>query len=156
MKSILGYVYMLGGGPISWMSRKQKSVATSTTEAEYMALSICAKEGLWLVQLMKDIGFTKYFNPSVNIRESDKNEVDSPMQLKGDNQASIQLAKDAHVHERSKHIDVAYHHIRDLHKRNRIQVDYVPSEEMIADGLTKPLNKPLFKCFIDQLKLQKA
>ena len=100
---------------------------------------------------MKDLGFTKYFNPSVNIRESDKNEVDSPMQLKG--QASIQLTKDAHIHGRSKHIDVTYHHIRDLHKRNRIQVDYVPSEEMIADGLTKPLNKPLFKRFIDQLKL---
>ena len=105
---------------------------------------------------MKDIGFTKYFNPSVNIRESDKNELDSPMQLKGDNQASIQLTKDAHIHGRSKPIDVTYYHIRDLHKRNRIQMDYVPSEEMIADDLTKPLNKPLFKRFIDQLKLQKA
>ena len=47
-KSILGYVYMFAGGPISWISRKQKSVATSTTEAEYMALSSCAKKGLWI------------------------------------------------------------------------------------------------------------
>ena len=154
-KSILGYVYMLGGGPISWMSRKQKSVATSTTEAEYMALSTCAKEGLWLVQLMKDIGFEKYFSHNVNIRENLKHQADSPMRLKGDNQAAIQLAKDAHIHDRSKHIDVAYHHIRDLHKRNRIQVEYIPSGEMIADGLTKPLNKPIFNLFIGQLGLQK-
>ena len=100
-KSILGYVYMLGGGPISWMSRKQKSVATSTTEAEYMALSTCAKEGLWLVQLMKDIGFEKYFSHNVNIRENLTHQADSPMRLKGDNQAAIQLAKDAHIHDRS-------------------------------------------------------
>ena len=57
-KSILAYVYIFAGGPVSWISRKQKSVATLTTEAEYMALSICAKEGLWISQLLRDLGLT--------------------------------------------------------------------------------------------------
>ena len=80
-KSVLGYVYMLGGGPIAWASRKQKSVSSSTTEAEYMALSSCAKEGLWIRQLLNDIGFSKYLggNPNcVDIVESIRHQEDSP------------------------------------------------------------------------------
>ena len=57
-KSILAYVYIFTGGPVSWISRKQKSVATLTTEAEYIVLSICAKEGLWISQLLRDLGLT--------------------------------------------------------------------------------------------------
>lgn len=156
-KSILGYVYMFAGGPISWTSRKQKSVATSTTEAEYMALSSCAKEGLWITQLLKDLGYSGYLgqNPDrVDIMESIRHSHDSPMQLKGDNQAALTLVKDAHIHERSKHIDVAYHHIRDLHQKNQIRVEFVPTQDMVADGLTKPLPKPNFKRFIAQLGLE--
>lgn len=156
-KSILGYVYMLAGGPVSWMSRKQKSVATSTTEAEYMALSTCAKEGMWMVQLLKDMSLSKYLGDDlnrVNLVENAKHEAQSPVQLKGDNQAANSLVKDAHIHERSKHIDVAYHHVRDLSKRNLIQLDYIPSADMIADGLTKPLSRDKFKSFVTQLGLQ--
>ena len=57
-KSILAYVYIFAGGPVSWISRKQKSVATLTTKAEYIALSICVKEGLWISQLLRDLGLT--------------------------------------------------------------------------------------------------
>ena len=156
-KSILGYVYMLGGGPISWMSRKQKSVATSTTEAEYMALSTCAKEGLWISQLLRDIGMTQYLGGGigkVGILQNEAHEAASPVQLKGDNQASLTLVKDAHIHERSKHIDVAYHHIRDLYKKNLIHLGYVPSQDMVADGMTKPLPKDKFKRFIELIGLK--
>jgi len=156
-KSILGYAYAIGGSVVAWMSRKQKSVATSTTEAEYMALSSCAKEGLWISQLFKDIGYSKYLGDPLNrvgIVENVKHKGSSSTQLMGDNQAALALVKDAHIHERSKHIDVAYHHVRDLHKSNRIRVDYVPSADMIADGLTKPLTKEKFKAFVDQLGLQ--
>lgn len=59
----------------------------------------------------------------------------------------------ARVHERSKHIDVAYHNIRDLHKRNQIWVDFVPSQEMVANGLTKPLPGRIFEWFIELLGL---
>ena len=61
-KSILAYVYIFAGGLISWISRKQKSVATLTIEAEYIALSICAKEGLWTSQLLRDLGFTEFIS----------------------------------------------------------------------------------------------
>ena len=161
-KSILGYALKLADAPIAWMSRKQASVATSTTEAEYMALSTCAKECLWIVQLLRDMNLTKYLGDSLNrvdIKENSKHKADSPTQLipacfKGDNQASLTLVKEPHIHERSKHIDVAYHHVRDLYVKNQIRVDFVPSHEMVADGLTKPLPKEAFKRFVSQLGLE--
>ena len=57
-KSILAYVYIFTGRPVSWISRKQKSVTTLTTKAEYIILSICVKEGLWISQLLRDLGLT--------------------------------------------------------------------------------------------------
>ena len=161
-KSILGYVYMLAGGPISWMSRKQKSVATSTTEAEYTAMSSCVKEGKWLAQALRDLNLSKYLGGDqvgVDIKEDIKHKDESPTQLvpvqyRGDNQAALSLVKDSHVHERSKHIDVAYHHVRDLYKKNLIRIEFVPSREMIADGFTKPLTRELFRGFIEQLGLE--
>ena len=59
-KSILAYVYIFAGEPVSWISRKQKSVATLTTKAEYIALSIYVKEGLWISQLLRDLGLTMF------------------------------------------------------------------------------------------------
>ena len=137
------------------MSRKQKSVTTSTTEAEYMAMSTCVKKGMWLVQLFKNLGYTKYLGNEegqVSIVENEKHQ-STAMQLKGDNQAANHLVKDAHIHERSKHIDVAYHHVRDLAKKNLIQLDYIASAEMIVDELTKPLTRDRFKGFTSQLGL---
>ena len=141
------------------MSRKQKSVATSTIEVEYMALSTCAKEGLWAAQLLKDMGFEKYLGIELNqvfITEKVKHEAHSSIQLLDDNQATNLLVKDAHIHERSKHIDVAYHHIKDLHKRNLIQLNYVSSEDMMIDDLTKPLLRKKFKTFIGHLRLRRS
>lgn len=156
-KSILGYVYMLGGGPISWMSRKQKSVATSTTEAEYMAMSICSKEGLWLMQVLKDTGFTEYLGnerDDISIAEDEKHQEASPIRLLGDNQAALTLVRDAHIHDRSKHIQVAYHNVRDLQQRRQIAVEFVPSCDMVADGMTKPLPRDKFRIFIKQLGMK--
>ena len=144
------------------MSRKQASVATFTTEAEYMALSTCTKECLWIVQLLRDMNLTKYLEDSLNqvdIKENSKHKADSLTQLitacfKGDNQVSLTLIKEPHIHERSMHINVAYHHAQDLYVKNQIRVDFVPSHEMVADGLTKPLPKEAFKRFVSQLRLK--
>ena len=155
-KSILGHVYMLGGGPVSWASQKQKSVTTSTTEAEYMAMSMCAKTGVWLTQILRDMELGKYLSSNsycVSIHENETHRESSPLQLKGDNQAALTLVKDVHVHERSKHIDIAYHHIWDLHQRNQIEVNFVPSRDMVADGLMKPLPRQNFRDFVKQLGL---
>ena len=75
------------------------------------------------------------------------------MQLKRDNQVANHLMKDVHIHERSKHINVAYHHVRDLVKKNLIQLNYIANAEMIVDELTKPLTKDRFKGFTSQLGL---
>ena len=136
-KSTMGTIFLLGGGPISWSSRKQKSVSTSTTEAEYMAPSSGAKQAQWLSHLLRDIGFPDYVRSSP-----------WTMELRGDNTGSIALVKNPCLHDRSKHIDVAYHFARDLQRRGRLQVTCVPTEDMIADGLTKPLPTPGFEAFV--------
>jgi hypothetical protein len=59
-----GNVFLLAGGAVSWLSRKQKSVSTSTTEAEYISMLICAKQAMWLSQLLRDIGYAKYLGSS--------------------------------------------------------------------------------------------
>ena len=153
-KSILAYVYIFAGRPVSWVSRKQKSVTTSTTEAEYIALSICAKEGLWISQLLRDLGLTIFIGnylKRVSIIEDKAYEAASPTQIKGDNQAALALVGNKYIHNRSKYIDVNYHNIRDLYERNLITVSFVPSADIVADGLTKPLIKDKHKTFKQQL-----
>ena len=159
--SVLGNVFKLAGGPISWMSRKQKSVATSTMEAEYMAMCACAKQSQWLAHILRDMGQPQMVGKSPYrpaLTKSLESAISSPseagqVRLYGDNQASLHLVKDAHANERSKHIDIAYHYVRDLWSRNRISVDYVSTSNMIADGLTKPKAGIPFQEFVSQLGL---
>ena len=136
-------MFLLAGGPVAWASRKQRSVATSTTEAEYVGLSIGAKQLLWLMQLLRELGF-----PSMIGRDAFCGD------LRGDNTGAIALVENGHLHERTKHIDIAYHHVRDLRKRNLIKVSYVPTDQMAADGLTKVLDKVKHARFKQLLGLQ--
>ena len=87
-KSTSGHVAMLYGGPISWGSRKQTSVATSSTESEYIAMSSCAKQSQWIVQVLKDMGFPRYIGKHLYVA-----------QIKGDNQGALVLVKNPHLHE---------------------------------------------------------
>ena len=155
--SILGSIFFLCGSPISWMSKKQKSVATSTMEAEYMAMSACAKQSQFLAALLRELGCPELvgecsFQPLVKADYDTVREL-RPVQLKGDNQAALALAKDTHTHERSKHIDVAYNLVRKLWWQRKIAIEYVPTKEMVADGLTKPKNGPQFQEFVRQLQM---
>lgn len=141
-KSTIGNVFMLAGGAVSWLSRKQRSVATSTTEAEYIAMSTCAKHAVWLSQLLRDVRYAQYLG-------------DNPwtVNLLGDNQSSIALIRDPQIHERSKHIQIAYHNVRDRQRRGEVNITYIPTDEMVADGLTKPLPVRLFAKQISSLGL---
>lgn len=141
-KSTSGSVSMLYGGAVSWGSRKQRSVATSSTEAEYMAMASCAKQGQWTAQVLRDMDLTQYIgrNPST-------------VDTRGDNQGALALVKNPHLHERSKHIDVSYHYIRNLEEERKISVTYIPTDEMVADGFTKPLARIQFDKFKRQLGL---
>lgn len=71
--------------------------------------------------------------------------------LRGDNQSSIALANNPVLHQRSKHIDIQHHYIRDEVEAGRIELSYIPSDEMIADGLTKPLEAVKYLTFIKQM-----
>jgi len=128
-KSIGAYTFVLNSGAISWISKKQQTVAKSTSEAEYMALSQAASEALWIRKFLSELNF-------YNQR---------PIMIYGDNQGSIKLSKNPQYHNRTKHIDNAHHFIRDYVESNHIQVNYIPTDKMIADILTKPLQRIKFE-----------
>jgi hypothetical protein len=119
-RSTTGYVFILNNGAISWSSRRQQTVAASTTEAEYMAAAHAAKEALWLRKLLIDLEL----------------EVDTTV-IKADNQAAIKLLKNPIVSARAKHIDVLYHFARERVARKELAFKYVSTSCMIADALTK-------------------
>ncbi|TVY52954.1 Retrovirus-related Pol polyprotein from transposon TNT 1-94, partial [Lachnellula suecica] len=141
-KSISGHVAMLYKGPVAWGSKKQRSVAMSSTESEYIGMSSCAKQGQWIAQVLRDISFPKFVGLDLNC-----------VDIRADNQGAIALTKNPHLHERSKHIDIYYYYIRDLAKKKRISVTYIPTVEMVADGFTKPLERILFIKFKSMLGL---
>ena len=122
-RSIGGYAGVLGGGCVAWSSRKQRTVSLSTTEAEYIALTEGAKELIWLRRFLCDI----------TLEQSD------PTSLRSDNLGAITLASDATYHARTKHINVAYHFIRERVASNEAVLTYVQSKENPADIMTKAL-----------------
>ena len=128
-RSTTGYVFLLNGGAISWSSRRQATVAASTTEAEYMAEAQAAKEALWVRKLLGDLGVAA---PRIKIL--------------ADNQSAIKLANNPVTSARSKHIDVLYHFVRERVARGEVEFEYVASSEMVADVLTKavPIDKVVF------------
>jgi hypothetical protein len=124
-RSTTGYMFFIGDGAISWNSKRQPTVALSTTEAEYMATTQAAKEAMWLRQLMSDIGCVQA----------------KATTIMSDNQGSIALAKNPKHHSRTKHIDVQHHFIREKVETELIELKYCPTQDMVADVLTKALAK---------------
>jgi len=105
--------------------------------------------------MLKDMNISKYLKVNlhcVSIQENEAHQTSSFIQLREDNQAILTLIKNAHVHEQSKYIDVFYYNICNLHKHNQIQIDFVLSQEMIADELIKFLSKQIFEQFIELMR----
>ena len=121
-RSTTGYVFLMNGGAISWNSKRQPTVAASTTEAEYMAAAAAVKEGLWMRKLLS----------SLDIKLEMVN-------IKCDNQSAIKLLKNPIFSARSKHIDIIHHFARERVLRKEVAFQYVWTKEMIADIMTKPL-----------------
>jgi hypothetical protein len=139
-KSVSGHLFLLNRGPVSWSSAKQRCVATSTAEAEYIALAEASKQGQWLRSLLKELGRASMLGP------------DQVVRIFSDNQACIAIAEDPIAHRRTKHIDVRYHYIRQLIGAGKARVSYLPTQDMLADVLTKPLPLPLLqRCIRDYL-----
>lgn len=122
-RSTTSYIITIGGTPISWCSRLQPCVSTSTAEAEYYSLSECSKQCIWYLNLLKELNF--------NINTIDINV---------DNKAAIFISENNLINQKVKHIDIRYHYIRELIKENKIKLKYIKSQENIADGLTKFLS----------------
>jgi transposase InsO family protein len=124
-RSTTGYVFQLCGGAVSWQSKRQRTIAQSTVEAEYMAAASGAKEAIWLRSLLTGVGCM----PS------------GPTILRVDNEGAIALADNPRHHDLTKHIAVRYHLIREHVADSTITLIHVPTELQAADGLTKGLSR---------------
>ena len=140
-KSTSGYVFFISGSIVSWASKKQSTVALSSKEAEYMALTQATKEAIWFRRLLQELGF-----------QSQKSA--APTLIYEDNQSCIALAKNPVHHARTKHIDIQHHFIREKVESCEIRLEYVPTEEMVADALAKALPRPRFEKFVGMMGLR--
>ncbi|GKE07739.1 retrotransposon protein, putative, ty1-copia subclass, partial [Tanacetum coccineum] len=127
-RSITEYVFMVRGCVVSWKATLQHVVALSTTETEYMALTEAVKENIWLKGLLIELG--------VNLRS---------VVVNCDNQSAIHLSRNAMFHERTKHINVRYHFIREIVKSKEIEVAKIGTKDNAADTFTKVVPGPKFK-----------
>ncbi|PIL29346.1 hypothetical protein GSI_09397 [Ganoderma sinense ZZ0214-1] len=137
-KAISGYAFLIDGGAVSWSSKKQELISLSTTESEYVTVTHAAKEALWLRSLIGQI-----FAPLL-----------SSTPLLSDNLSAIALARDNQYHARTKHIDIHFHFIRWIIEDKKIHLVYCPTEDQVADVLTKALPSPKVKHFAMALGLQ--
>lgn len=129
-RSCTGYLFKMSGGAITWSSKRQPTIALSTTEAEYMAMTSAIQESIWLKQLSSEIDH----------RSS------NAITLYCDNQGAINLAESDAFRPRTKHIDIKYHFVRKNIEDKIVNVKYISTDKMIADNLTKavPKDKHLF------------
>ncbi|KAJ0821711.1 putative RNA-directed DNA polymerase [Helianthus annuus] len=125
------YNQQSGSGAIAWQSKKQRVVALSSTEAEYIALSMAGCQALWLKGILNDLKFN----------------MECPPVIFCDNKSTINLAKDPVYHGKSKHIRVKYHFIRDLIKNDEIEISFCSTKDQAADIFTKALQPKDFHHF---------
>jgi len=139
-KSTTGYIFLFGNSsPISWASKGQKTVALSSCEAEYMALKETVKELLWLKSLFSQI-------QCLNSYEAKK--------LFTDSQSAIELAKNPEHHQKTKHIDIQYHFVRENVQNKNVDLIHVPTKLQLADFLTKGLSSEKFAMNLKQIGLR--
>jgi hypothetical protein len=130
-KSTSGYAFMLAGGCISWCSKKQATVALSSTEAEYIAATQAAKEAIWLRTFLKELHIVQK----------------SATLIFSDSQGSNALIKNPVYHARTKHIDIQYHFVREHVLAGSLSFYYCATNDQVADILTKALPKGKFESF---------
>lgn len=136
-KSTTGILYFLGSSPVTWVSQKQRVVALSSCEAEYIAATAGTCQGIWLSKVISAVEGTEV-----------------KATLKVDNKSAIALAKNPVYHDRSKHIDTRYHFIRDCVQVGSIDLVYVNTEVQLADMLTKPLGRQRFEELREKLGMK--
>lgn len=123
-KSLTGFILNMAGAPITWSFKGQATIALSSTEAEYVALSATAKEALWLRSVLLEMG----------------RELPAGTKLHEVNESAMKLVKNPVLHARSKHIDICHYAIRQFAKDGKLQIERKSTDQMVADMLTKPLS----------------
>ncbi|KAJ3552017.1 hypothetical protein NP233_g12969 [Leucocoprinus birnbaumii] len=136
-RSTDGHVFFAGGGPVSWSTKRQETVATSTTEAEYMAVSQAVQQAMWL---------SSFFDQAAIPQQR-------PVTLFIDNNGAIDMTKTYRGHKQTKHIDVRHHFIKEKVEMGEFSPVYIPSEDNVADLLTKPLPHEATQSFTSDLGL---
>jgi len=131
-RSTTGYVFLISSAAFSWCCRRQSTTAQSSCESEYLAESETIREAVWQRNFIKEIGF----------------ELEGPIVVGSDSESAIKLAADPVYHERTKHIDIRVHVIREHIRKGTATLIYVPTNEQVADSLTKavPRAKVRFCC----------
>jgi hypothetical protein len=129
-RSTSGNIFTLGNTAISWTSTRQKSVALSSTEAEYMASCTAAQEAIWLRRMLQDIQDI-FLVRSISELPSTT--------LFMDNQSAMALTKNPEYRKRTKHIEIAYHFVRECVASGKISVEYISTDDMTVDVMTKAL-----------------
>jgi hypothetical protein len=127
-KSTLGGCFYMGNNLVAWMSRKQASISLSTAEAEYIAAGRCCTQLLWMKKMLCDYGFTQ-----------------DTMIINCDNTSAINISKNLVQHSRTKHIDIKHHFLRDLVESEVVSLSFIPTNNQLADILTKPLDGSRFE-----------
>lgn len=122
-RSTTGYTFMNAGSAITWCSQRQSLVTVSTTEAELVATSAAAKEAMWLRTFLTELGFPQRMPTTIFV----------------DNQAAINLGNSHEYHRRTKHIEVKHFFVREMVSKKHINLEYVNTNDNLADSLTKPL-----------------
>ena len=125
-----GCCFSLGSAVISWFSRKQTSVALSS-EAEYIAACMAARDAVWLRKLLAGL-FGHMLEPTV---------------IRCNNQSCVRMSVNPIHHDTTKHMEMRYHYVRDMVQRHAVELQFVPTDEQVANMLTKPLVRGKFEGF---------
>jgi hypothetical protein len=139
-KSTTGWVFTLAGGPVSWSSQRQKTVATSTMDAEYIACAEAAKEAVWIRNFVNDLRI-----PEIHIDKV-------PLYI--DNTSALKLTRNPEFHSRSKHIDVKHHFIREKVEEGVVDTQGINTKDNLADIFTKALPKLTHELLVNRLNLR--
>jgi len=134
-RSVTGYMIKIGNSLVSWKAKKQTTVSKSSAEAEYRSLASTVSELVWLLGMLKEVGV----------------EVQLPIQVYSDSKAAIQIAANPVYHERTKHIEIDCHFIRERIQQGSIKVNYIPTQEQPADILTKGLSRSQHEYLLSKL-----
>ena len=136
-RSTEGNIFVVAGGPVSWETKRQDTVALSTVEAEFMAFSRATTQALWLLKYFEEVGLS----------------VARPITIHADNNRAISISSNDKNHRRTKHIDVRHHFVKEHTEADDINFKYIPSSLNMADFLTKTLPRDTLRKTISVLDL---